>query len=224
MNYQYQYKKQIAGGRPPRPFAVRFARQLSITLCILLVVVMFKYVKTGTSELINGKVEAVLKLDYTDKLNKFVYEKKTIIDQYFVKWVNHTTGENQFYYAVYPLEGKITSGFGERTSPITKKKELHNGIDLSTAIGTNVKAVSAGVVEKVEDSKTMGLTITINHNNGYETIYGHLSQVEVNVGEDIPSGSVIAKSGNSGISTGPHLHFEVHEDTIPVDPSKFLNK
>jgi murein DD-endopeptidase MepM/ murein hydrolase activator NlpD len=225
MNYQYPYKNSYNNRKKNQnSYLVRVARQLSIVLCMLLFIVLFKYVKTGASEAINTKIINIINLDYTNTINGLLEDKLNNIDKYMGSKLGKIATKKDFKLDFLPIDGKLTSNFGNRISPITKEKEKHNGVDLSAKEGTDVKAVFDGVVEKVENSKTLGLTLLIDHNNGYKTIYGHLSEIDVNEGEDITVGSVIAKSGNTGLSTGPHLHFEVHKENVAVNPIDYLTK
>lgn len=126
---------------------------------------------------------------------------------------------------VMPLLGKIsvTSPFGIRTHPISGTKKLHNGIDLK-ANYENVYAVLDGIVTATGwDSKGGGNFIKINHYNRFKTSYLHLSEIYYKVGEQVKAGFIIAKSGNSGNSTGPHLHFGVKEFGKSINPIHFLN-
>ena len=78
-------------------------------------------------------------------------------------------------------------------------------------------------METVEDSKSMGKMLVINHNDGFKSVYGHLSEIKISKGETITKGSVIALTGNTGESTGPHLHFEIHKNDKAVNPMGYLN-
>ncbi len=119
---------------------------------------------------------------------------------------------------------KITSAFGSRRDPFTNKGKLHKGIDLSTAIGTEVLATADGVVESVDhNADGYGKMIVLNHNHEYLTVYSQLSDIKVRTGEKIHRGEVIALSGNSGKSTGPHLHYEVHKNGKAVDPAAYIH-
>ena len=117
----------------------------------------------------------------------------------------------------------ITSHFGMRMHPIQKKKKMHQGIDFRAPIGTPILATSSGVIAKVVHQKTgYGNYVVIQHDNTYETKYSQLSEIKVEVGQEIEKGQVIALSGNSGASTGPHLHYEVLKDGVHVDPKDYL--
>lgn len=110
-----------------------------------------------------------------------------------------------------PIKGKVRSGFGPRFHPVTGVKSVHNGVDIPAAIGTEIVSPWDGEVIK-SDSKHEdtidkgGIEVKVKHSNGMTTGYAHLSQSLVSVGQMVKEGEVIAKSGNTGIGTGPHLH------------------
>ncbi|GAB1418559.1 M23 family metallopeptidase [Bacteroidales bacterium] len=129
--------------------------------------------------------------------------------------------------AIRPLKDKdfrrISSFFGYRTDPFYKVSKLHAGLDFSTPTGTDVFATGDGTVETVEKSYYgYGNTIVINHGFGYRTVYGHLSAFKVKKGEKVKRGQLIARTGNSGKSTSPHLHYEVRKNNVPVNPIHFF--
>ena len=104
------------------------------------------------------------------------------------------------------------------------KKEIFFGIDIAVAEGTPVKAAECGTVTFAGDGGTYGKLVRIDHGNGVVTAYAHLSQINVKVGEAVNSETQIALSGNTGRSTGPHLHFEIVKSGTPLDPGKYLKK
>jgi len=125
---------------------------------------------------------------------------------------------------IRPLSGgRITSGFGGRNAPMAGASTNHKGIDIGTPIGTTIYASSGGVVEHAGWAAGYGYLVTINHPNGMQTRYAHLSKVYVSVGQYVSQGQVIAASGNTGNSTGPHLHFEVRIGGVAYDPRNYVN-
>lgn len=116
----------------------------------------------------------------------------------------------------WPLSGRITSGFGQRWG------RLHAGIDIGVPIGTPVRAAASGRVTYSGWATGYGYLVIISHNNGYETRYAHLSRLVTPVGQSVSQGQIVAYSGNTGNSTGPHLHFEVRHNGTPLDPRRFL--
>lgn len=116
----------------------------------------------------------------------------------------------------------LTSGFGMRRHPILHITRMHEGIDFNTDIGSPVYATGNGKIDFVGTKGGYGLTVEIDHGFGYRTVYAHLSEVDVKENTKVKRGMVIAKSGNSGISTGPHLHYEVHHNGVSLDPLNFF--
>ena len=125
--------------------------------------------------------------------------------------------------AGYPTSGRITSKFGTRVSPRGGRLEQHTGWDIATNTGAPVRVTAPGVVE-VAGWTTLGygLHIVINHGYGYKTLYGHLSRLNVNSGDTVSSNELIGFVGNTGNSTGPHLHYEVRVGNTPINPKNFL--
>lgn len=123
---------------------------------------------------------------------------------------------------VRPVGGPITSPFGMRVHPITGVRKLHDGTDFGVPCGTPVHAAAAGAVTGVPTSSAYGKRIIVRHRAGLVTTYNHLTSRSVSVGEHVSSGELIGHSGNTGLSTGCHLHFMVIKNGKPVDPMGFL--
>jgi murein DD-endopeptidase MepM/ murein hydrolase activator NlpD len=125
--------------------------------------------------------------------------------------------------SIMPTTGWLSSEFSRsRFHPILHKARPHEGIDLAAPYGTPVVAPAAGTVERVTQQTGYGLVLEIDHGNGVETKYAHLSRVLVHVGQRVTRGDAIAAVGNSGLSTGPHLHYEVHVNGKVVDPLTYV--
>jgi len=124
----------------------------------------------------------------------------------------------------YPVKGRLTSRMGFRIDPFTAKRAYHAGIDLSNRIGTPVHASQSGKVTFVGYKGNYGKTVVIKHQQGYVTLYGHLDKVLVKRGQIVRQGERIGTLGNTGRSTGPHLHFEIHQYHKLIDPLKILSK
>jgi murein DD-endopeptidase MepM/ murein hydrolase activator NlpD len=116
----------------------------------------------------------------------------------------------------------VTSGFGVRKDPMLGIPALHPGIDFRSPVGKKVPATAAGVVTHAGWDGGYGKMVEIDHGDGYATRYGHLSEVDVKVGEKVKLGQIIGKSGSTGRSTGPHLHYEIRHNGRPVNPVAFL--
>ena len=119
--------------------------------------------------------------------------------------------------------GRLTSGFGKRSRPTKGASTYHKGVDWATPVGTSVVASSSGTVTRAGWGSGYGYCVYIRHPDGRETRYGHLSKVLVSVGQSVSQGQRIALSGNTGVSTGPHLHFEILVGGSQVNPLNYLN-
>jgi len=119
------------------------------------------------------------------------------------------------------IAGKaISSDFGWRQDPIHGQARFHAGLDLKVAYGQEVRAASGGVVKFAGEQSGYGTTVVVDHGDGLETRYAHLSSTDVRQGDMVSAGQAIARSGNSGRSTGAHLHFEVRQNGQPIDPDR----
>lgn len=130
-----------------------------------------------------------------------------------------TAGESRL---AWPVRGWISEEFGQRKHPISRLMGPHEGIDIGAGSGTPVGAAAAGKVTGAFRSLTSGLTVEVTHEGGLTTRYLHLSAIKVRLGETVRAGTVIGLVGSTGVSTGPHLHFEVRRDGQPVDPLPLL--
>lgn len=126
--------------------------------------------------------------------------------------------------SIYPTFGTQSSGWGLRIHPLTAELEFHTGLDIANKVGTPVYATADGVVAKAHQESGFGRMITIAHAGGYVSLYGHLSQLKVHSGDAVHKGQIIALMGNTGLSTGPHLHYGVSRNGEPVNPSSYLNR
>ena len=124
---------------------------------------------------------------------------------------------------IYPTSGRLSSGFGYRPDPFTGHRRFHNGIDLANASGTRIAATMSGRVADVGDRPTgYGKYVIIKHSNGYQSLYGHMSKITVRVGQYVSQNEKIGEMGNTGRSTGPHLHFSIYKNNSPVNPKTYL--
>ena len=120
-----------------------------------------------------------------------------------------------------PESAQVTSPFGVRAHPLLRKRRLHTGIDFGIPPGTAVYAAAFGIVRRASDDAVSGKLVLVDHGSGVSTLYCHNESLLVSVGEQVAAGQVIAKSGNSGLSTGPHLHYQLDLPQGPVDPLRF---
>jgi murein DD-endopeptidase MepM/ murein hydrolase activator NlpD len=124
--------------------------------------------------------------------------------------------------SLWPLEGRVTSSFGERQDPINGEGAFHAGIDIAAPYGSPVRAAADGDVMNAQMESGYGREITLDHGHDVLTVYGHLSAMAVIPGQHVTRGQVIGYVGQSGRSTGPHLHYEVRVHLVPVNPHKYL--
>ncbi len=124
--------------------------------------------------------------------------------------------------SVWPTRGWLSSGFGKRTSPFTNEEEFHKGIDISTRMNTPIIAPADGIVSSTGKDYIMGNKLMINHGYGMKTRYGHMAKILVKKGESVKRGQKIGLVGNTGRSTGPHLHYEVYLNSLPVNPRNYI--
>lgn len=118
---------------------------------------------------------------------------------------------------------RIGSYYGYRTDPFYKVTKFHEGIDFTASVGTEIYSTGDGTVSKIERTRGgYGNCIIINHGFGYQTLYAHLSKIEVKRGDKVKRGQVIGRVGNTGKSTAPHLHYEVHKNNKSVDPINYF--
>lgn len=122
-----------------------------------------------------------------------------------------------------PLIGKINSDYGYRKDPFKRRAGFHSGIDIDANYGQKIVATADGTITKASWHSSYGKTVIIKHENGYETLFGHLSKLSVKEGDKVKVGGVIGKAGSTGRSTGTHLHYEVIKDGKRVNPKNFLS-
>lgn len=131
------------------------------------------------------------------------------------RWISQTP-------AITPVKGIFTSGFGSRSDPLTHGHGNHQGVDIAAAPGQPVRASADGIVMRAGSIGGLGNAIFVAHGFGITTRYGHLSKVEVRPGQRVKRGDVIGRVGNTGRSTGYHLHYEVRQDGDPVNPLVYM--
>jgi len=138
---------------------------------------------------------------------------------------NESANSNDRERFIFPLQSKshyIINRFGSYKNLFTEAEDFHDGIDIRANVGTTVIASLDGVVFFIGEDKYYGKSIIITHNDDFKTLYGHLNSYNVKQGDIVSRGSKIAESGNTGYSTGPHLHFGIYKNKIPVNPLEYL--
>ncbi len=166
-------------------------------------------------------VESTKKLDI---LSKQLYTQSKSLDE-IVKLAENKEDFLLHIPAIQPVANenlkRMASGYGYRWHPILKYRKFHTGMDFSAKVGTPIYATGDGVVKKVLTTGGYGKHIVIDHGFGYETLYGHMSGFTVKKGQKVKRGEVIGYVGNTGLSTGPHLHYEVHKNKKVVNPVNY---
>ncbi len=160
-----------------------------------------------------------------DQLSKQLYVQSKSYDEVW-QLVKNKANMLSSIPAIQPVSNKdmtrVASGYGWRIHPIYKTEKLHTGMDFTAPVGTEIYATGNGTVVKVEkDGRGYGNNVIINHGYGYQTLYGHMSKFSVRPGQKVKRGDLIGSVGNTGTSTGPHLHYEVHKNGNPVNPVNF---
>jgi murein DD-endopeptidase MepM/ murein hydrolase activator NlpD len=128
--------------------------------------------------------------------------------------------------AIQPIENKdltcTAASFGWRMHPFYRTKRFHEGMDFTAPVGTPVKATGDGEVTETQSTGAQGIKVVIDHGYGYKTVYAHLDKFTVKAGQKVTRGDVIGKVGNTGMSTAPHLHYEVHKNGKPMNPINYF--
>jgi murein DD-endopeptidase MepM/ murein hydrolase activator NlpD len=153
------------------------------------------------------KSEAVSREDSLSELEKLLQTKREMLV--------HTP-------SVWPVQGWVTSGFGFRTNPFTGLNQMHEGLDISNRLGTPVIATADGIVSATGKDFSYGNVVVISHGFGVTTHFYHLSKILVGAGRRVKRGDKIGEVGTTGKSTGPHLHYEVKVNGIPVNPARYI--
>jgi murein DD-endopeptidase MepM/ murein hydrolase activator NlpD len=151
--------------------------------------------------------EAISREESLSELEKLLLGKKEMLD--------HTP-------SIWPTNGWVTSAFGFRTHPFTGLTQMHEGLDISNRLGNIVIAPADGIISDIGSDLSLGKLLVISHGFGIITRYAHLNKVLVRIGQKVKRGEKIAEIGMSGKATGPHLHYEVRLDGIPVNPMRYI--
>ena len=131
--------------------------------------------------------------------------------------------KNEIEQWIEPVNGIITSSCGERENPILQKMEYHNGLDIAVAENTQAVAVKSGIVTEVRNSETLGKVLKYETEDGYTVMYAHLNDVLVKKGENVKQGQIVAMTGNTGLSTGPHIHYSIWRGDMLINPMQFVD-
>ncbi len=184
------------------------------------------YLPEDSKTAIEKLTEALFRKSKTDAIGMQIYEGKKKRKVFcFPNGAFDGTIRAFFFkpFYRYPLEeGIVTSGFGKRPSPFTGKPSYHPGIDLAAPTGSPVMACAGGTIKEIAYNRVYGKHIIIRHKDGRVSLYGHLSKVYAILNEKVKSGTIIGAVGSTGMSTGPHLHFEIRENGVPKNPAKYI--
>lgn len=143
--------------------------------------------------------------------------------EYLDEWVAQQKFDSEALVAGAPLkDGFRSSEFGWRTDPFTGQSEMHEGVDFSAPEGSEIAAVASGLVTWSAEKTGYGNLVEINHGNGFKTRYGHCKKNLVQIGDMVQKGQIIALLGNTGRSSGPHVHFEVYKNNRVIDPASYI--
>lgn len=172
--------------------------------------------KLGTSEL-----KALLEVQ-NQNISQMIAERKSSVSE-LLQVIGGQSGTMAAFPDKWPVQGgEISSPYGSRVGPIEGGYEWHQGIDIAVDFGAPVYASAAGKIEQAGWNGGYGRYVRINHGNGYESAYGHMSSLAVEAGQQVAKGEIIGFVGSSGYSTGPHIHYEVLVDGQAVDPYYML--
>ena len=169
--------------------------------------------QTSEKSLLPGVKESIDEYNFLKAANY-----SGIYHHYAFGWQTHTQP------SLWPVNGLLRSSFGGRPDPFSGEGAFHTGVDLAALPGTPVQATADGVVSSAGWSGAYGKLVIVDHGNGLETYYAHLSQLLVIPGQEVRRGQTIALSGGTGRATGPHIHYEVRLHGTPINPYKYLAK
>lgn len=175
----------------------------------------------NTNELNKKNYKSSVKKDISENI-----KGKNILDNHEVQGIQNIQNENienrSFGKILWPVKsGRITSKFGNRNHPVLKSVKFHRGVDIAVSLGTPVYAGIRGIVTFAGKRGNYGNLVEIEGSDGIKVRYAHLSKIDVVAGQRVSDGEKVAETGNTGMSTGPHLHYEIIVDDSPVNPLNF---
>jgi len=165
-----------------------------------------------------------LSYDIENHLDELVRLSSFETDQYDTIYSTLVQKKDQLDHlpSIMPTNGYVTRGFGVHSDPFTGIRRMHAGIDICNREGTPIYAAANGRIENIKKMGQLGITIILNHGNNLKTYYGHISKATIKVGQNVTRGDKIAELGNSGRSTGPHLHYAVKLNNKWVNPMDYI--
>lgn len=172
-------------------------------------------VKVGYSQLVQEFNQKQKEMENLSKAARAYRQRK--VDAYKAELASRTP-------SIWPCKGELTSGFGNRIHPVYGYGRFHGGCDFTTPHGTPIQSTAAGVVVHSDWLGGYGKVVEIDHGNGLKTLYAHCSELAVKKGERVEKGQTIAKVGTTGLSSGPHCHYEVRRGEKQIDPKPYLKQ
>jgi len=166
--------------------------------------------------------EGPLLPSYRETLESYDFLKTAQVSRNFRKYPK--LWQTNVRPSLWPVEGRLLSSFGRRIDPFSGEGAFHTGVDLTANVGTPVKSAADGVISLAEYHRGYGRLVVIDHGNGLQTFYAHLSRIDVVPGQEIRRGQTLGGAGASGRVTSPHLHYEVRQGGTPINPYIFLAK
>lgn len=221
---EYKSLKDVVSMRSSsdKTYLDKFLVQLFVSLVIAAAILMLNNIKlSATDYLMEGIKSAISwKVDMSHQISK-LGDIKSLIPQN-TKIIEGILPAQEPITYIMPVEGEITSNYGERVHPVFNTVKMHNGIDIDAKYGEKIKSSISGRVEAVAEDSTSGKYLIISRDN-IKTVYAHCSKILVQKGDTVKQGDIIAEVGDTGVTTGPHLHFEILENEKSIDPLSKLN-
>lgn len=188
--------------------------------------------KAGADPILSSATDTGEPTDYVHTLNQLTALRTSALSGHMRRMLEPAFGWNDSadwgstadLPLLWPIDGPITSSFGERQDPFNGEGAFHMGIDISGTMGEPVRAPADGTVLMAGPASGYGQEVMLDHGHGVHTLYGHLSGFAVTAGQDVRRGDIIGYVGSEGRSTGPHLHYEVRIHDTPVNPHKYLRE
>lgn len=196
-------------------------RNLTICIIVVLIILLLKNMTFSYAQRATDGIKSIITREYD--IGEKISSLKGAIPTLRRSILRVFNDNNSPGLMEMPVEGVITSGYGMRSHPVFNVEIKHEGIDISAPPGEPVRAASAGVVIEAGSHPKFGNIVIIEHSTNLKTLYGHLDNISVKENQEVSRGEVIGQLGSTGISTGPHLHFEVWRNDRPVDPVNELD-
>ncbi len=196
-------------------------RKLTICIFVVLIIVLIKSMNFSYAQKAASGIKSIITSEYDLKERLGLVRDWLPGMQRNIMKVFNAEGSSALM--SMPVDGPITSGYGMRTHPVFGVERKHDGIDIAAPVGEPVKAALPGTVTEIRADDNYGNVVLIDHGNGVKTLYGHLEDVRVSKDQQVSRDDIIGVVGNTGLSTGSHLHFEVWVNDRPVDPANRLD-